>query len=681
MPGIPTKLVVADKVLKALGAAGGPQADLLKSADNLPFFYLGALGAALGDLIAARPEVGAAKPNTPYFQVWLPVLSMFAGTAAQGATAATGGVYKDLKQLRDTVNKLNEIVQKGFKGNAAQKDIQKIALIGMKDELEALPAAISDLQKVVGTLTTLRSSIGNTIFTGGPIPKSPPSTSWQVRDTLHGSHTGRFLRSLNKLATDEQQKAYALGAIVGYATDLCGNPFVNSVVGAPYRNQWWRHRWISNYIDTWVYGFYGLGGANKVLIQRSGVPNPLYTNWPNVCEASLHKRIELPGLSVDVLLDAFRANPKQPVPSVLPQPFVDFWKKAYEAAYGPPDPGSGIDNAGLQSAYAMVWLILWIQTSGEAIPCIPTDRIIYPNDCGTRPDWVAVDGSVTTGNGTVASPPTPKRDTDPSVAEIVSGIVMAILAVAAWVGTALVAAVEFLAAAVVLIADGVTDPDWDKLRCSVAWTLAFQSDLTNQLRELLTWAGLGFPYTKDLTHNDIAFVNAGMVTPTDAALNTVQSKGRSNIEPASRWNPNPVKPASNWANPPSEPPEPPNEAAYGTPPTWPFHFVDGLQPVPPPSGSPTGSPPGVPQQVNPQGSPPLVSDAVRFKTLQGLLNVPLINATVFFGNAVDVSMELILKTKPADFLDWDLDGDPGIAFPTWRLPTPTSPRSSSIPEP
>ena len=69
MPGIPTKLVVADLVLDRLRAAGGPQADLLRNADNRPFFYLGALGAALGDLIAARPDVGANNPNSPYFRV------------------------------------------------------------------------------------------------------------------------------------------------------------------------------------------------------------------------------------------------------------------------------------------------------------------------------------------------------------------------------------------------------------------------------------------------------------------------------------------------------------------------------------------------------------------------------------------------------------------------------------
>lgn len=679
MSGIPTKFVIADLVLDRLRAAGSPHADVLKNVDNVPFFYLGAIGAAFGDLIPARPELGARSPNTPYFQVWQQVLSMFAGSPAVGATPATPGVYKDLKQLRDTVNKLNGIVKKAVNGNAFEKDAQKIALANMVGELTDLTTAINDIKKTVATLASVRKQIGLGIFTSGPIPKSSPSTSWQVRDTLHGSHTGRFLQALHELASDDKQKAYALGATVGYAADLCGNPFINNLVGAPYRNHWWRHRWISNYVDTWVYGYYRQGGAKSVLITGSGVPAPFYTNWPNVCEAGLHKRIELPGLSVGALLDAVRDSGT--VPDVLPQPFVDFWMSAYGKAYGSPNPGSGIDTPGLQSAFAMTWLVLWIQTSGEAIPCIPGDQINYPDDCGARPPWVAVDGSVTTGNGTVVPAPDASQDTDPSVAEVISGIVLAILAVAAWVGTLLVAAVEALIAAAALAADGLTDPNWEELRCYVGWTLAFQNNLTNTLHDLLTWAGLAFPYTLALTHNDIEFTNSGVVSPADAALNTVLSKGRSITEPASRWRPSTV--GSNWANPPTEAPEPPNEFSYPVPPTWPFHFVDGFQPVPPPP-SPPGLPLGTPLQVNPINAPPisrpLIRDAIQFAIRRGMLNVPEIVGN-FFGNAVDVSLELIVKTSPSDFLDWDLDGDPGIGFPTWQLPTPTSPRSASIPEP
>jgi hypothetical protein len=679
MPGIPTKIVVADLVCKRLDAQGSPQAALLRNGDNLPYFYLGALGATLGDLMSARPEVGAGSPNSPYFQVWLPVLSMFAGTSAPGNAPASAGVYKDMKQLRDTLDKANTIISDAIGGNPVQKDIQKVKILGMVDELNGLTDIVNDLQKTVAALANLRTGIGKAIFTSGPQPKTAPSSGWQVRDTLHGSHTGQFLKALTEQAADDKQRAYALGATVGYATDLCGSPFINNVVGAPYRTHWWRQRWISNYIDTWVYGYYRAGGETAVQVPINGVPTPFYTDWPNLCSAGLHRNIELPGLSVDTLFDAIRTQ--QPVPAALPQPFVDYWKNAYQTAYGAPVAGGAVDDADLQSGYAMTWLILWLQTSGDAIPCIPGDQIPYPDNCGSRPPWVAVDGSVTTGNGTVTQPPKPQPDNDPSVAEVISGIVLAILAVAGWVGTLAEAGIEAIAAAV-LVADAETDPAWDALHCSMAWTLAYLDNFTNAMHDLLMWAGLGFPYTYMLAHNDIELLNTGTITPPDAALNTVLSKGRNPLEPASRWSPltNPggiLK--SNWANPPQEAPESPAEFAYPVPPTWPYHFINGLQFVPQPAPP---APPVPAQQINPipQGAPPLVRDRAQFTARQGALNAP-DSIGSLFGNAVDVSLELILNARPEEFLDWDLDGDPGIGFPTWQLPTAASPRSAGVPEP
>src|SRR5262249_57059553 len=84
------------------------------------------------------------------------------------------------------------------------------------------------------------------------------------------------------------------------------------------------------------------------------------------------------------------------------------------------------------------------------------------------------------------------------------------------------AGLELIAAGAALIADGETDPDWDQLRCYVGWVFAFLYNLTNALHELLKWSALGFPYTQDLAHNNIVFVNSGTVTPADCALNTVR---------------------------------------------------------------------------------------------------------------------------------------------------------------
>jgi hypothetical protein len=105
-----------------------------------------------------------------------------------------------------------------------------------------------------------------------------------------------------------------------------------------------------------------------------------------------------------------------------------------------------------------------------------------------------------------------------------------------------------------------------------------------------------------------------------------------------------------------------------------YHFVDGLEFV-------SNNQP--PQQINPlfslQGQP-LVRDINEWQARRGRLNQQDRHSS-FFGNAVEVSLELILNTKPKELLDWDLDGDPGIGFPTWELPGPGAQRNQSQPEP
>lgn len=661
MPGFPTKVVIADRVFDRLRLQGGPEAALLGSGDLLSFAYLGALGPDFGDLLPARPDAGASgASNSPYFQAWRPILRMFAGN--NSGAPGSRGVFRDLKQLHSTLLKLQDVVKR--------KD--KFDLLGMKSELEDLPNAIADLQAAVSGLATIRANIGLAILQGGPRAKVRPSRSWQARDTLHGSNTGVFLRALRELAasSDDNAKAFALGANVGYCTELCGSPYINSVVGAPYRNHWWRQRWISNYVDTWVWGYYSQGGAANVRM-AGVVPIPSYTNWPNVGESQLHKRLQF-SLDPDSLFGCIRDN--TPVPSVLPQPFLDYWKKAYETAYGAPDPGSGIDDAGLQSAVAMTWLITWIQTSGELIPNVPPDQINYPDDCGPRPPWVAVDGSVTTGSAPPTQPPPASKDLDPTVAEIISGIVLAILGVFALLTGNVAAGIGAIIVAVALIADGATEPDWEQLRCYTGWVLAYYYNLTNALHDLLKWSGFGYPYTLELNHDDIAF-SSGLITPADCAINTVRSQLPRGF-PASRW----AAISSNWARFPTEPIELPQQNAYPSDPTWPYHFVDGLEAVPPP---PPPAPQPPPNQINPlfflQNRPPLLRDGVEFAVRRANLNVAA-STSNFFGNAVDVSMEVILGTMPEELLNWDLDGDAGIGYPTWVLPDATLPRSASVPE-
>jgi hypothetical protein len=180
MPGIPTKFVIANLVLERLKADKKLPSELKNDA-NLPYFYLGAMGASFGDLMPALPEIGAAPPNSNYFQTWMPILQLLSGTPG------TPGVYQNLRQLRNTLVKLKFLIDNAIKGDAAAKEASKLALVTMIDELNALDGLIKTLTASVSSLAGLRISIGNTIRNGGPLSKTPPSSSWQIRDTLHQS--------------------------------------------------------------------------------------------------------------------------------------------------------------------------------------------------------------------------------------------------------------------------------------------------------------------------------------------------------------------------------------------------------------------------------------------------------------------------------------------------------------
>jgi hypothetical protein len=399
MTGIPTQFAVADLVLEARRAGGQP----VPADADLPFFYFGAVGATLGDFLPSRVEFGSAEPNSRVFAAWRPILRTLAGTPGNP------GLYANLATLREAINWIHDL--------AKQADIPaKVELVTNRSRLEALQGTINALQGQLGAVTSLQVTFANDVQavgrTDGTRWKVRPARRWRARNTLHGSHTGRFLQELRQRAAfsgDSRLVAYADGATIAYATAASGNPFVNGVVGGPHRNHWWRHRWISNHIDAWVWGYVEkrrnvrTSGGEIVFGMSGRVPNPTLPTWDNVCGAELQRRMTIGGINETVVLNAIAAG--TPLPAHLPAALVKLWLDSYEAAHGTPPPGSGIDAAGVESAFSLTWLTLWIGTSAGFLTCTP--QVNLPDTCGDKPDWVDVDGSVVLPGGQVIAPPQP----------------------------------------------------------------------------------------------------------------------------------------------------------------------------------------------------------------------------------------------------------------------------------
>jgi hypothetical protein len=262
-----------------------------------------------------------------------------------------------------------------------------------------------------------------------------------------------------------------------------------------------------------------------------------------------------------------------------------------------------------------------------------------------------------------AAPPTPSAPS-PSAAEIASAIVAAILAIVAFATGNIGAGIGLLAAGVAII-DNATDPDWDELRCHLGWVDVYLQSLENALRDMLVAAGLARPFAVSLRHNPASFALAGVAEPLGAALNTCRPRADRGY-PRSVWNPFAGGTfQSSWLAYPLEPTENPTTRAYIAGTWWPNHFLDGFTFTRVVAADGTVTYPSVqanPLGVDAGGRPFVLAADVwdEHRTIVSDGGSP--DRT--FGNATDIATALVQQGDGA-WLDWDLDGDRGLSWPTW----------------
>jgi hypothetical protein len=226
-------------------------------------------------------------------------------------------------------------------------------------------------------------------------PEPPPPDQLYLRDLLHWRRTGTFLRVLvetGQASGDLRREAYAYGYLTSYAGKVCGSPFVNSIVGGPYRTQWWRHRYINNHVDAWVFGHYEH--------DPHGTPGPADPGWAGLCDAKLHRKLSKTIIEPTVfevkaqdlpparpgdpdpvqtamaegdrdpvaIMDVLRGK-QTPSPWLLDKDFCTFWFESMRAAYGDLLPGRWIMTISperqqtiLTFAFLRAWMVLWFQT-------------------------------------------------------------------------------------------------------------------------------------------------------------------------------------------------------------------------------------------------------------------------------------------------------------------------------
>jgi hypothetical protein len=230
MPGLGTHLLVLDKVRNRLIQSTNPVhsgAGML-IASHPEFAYL---GAAAQDLLYLAPDTSAK------FQQAADVLVKLADVIAPLVKLEQMYVDPITAQIDQGLNWVTQGLYGAFQATA------ETFAVTVETLLESLLVLAVDPWELVFPSPPL--SQGHRTIDG--------ANSWYWGDMVHYRCTGRFSQTLYNLAKatqDDRLVAFALGSVTHIGADVTVHPFVNAVVGAPYRNHPHRHHFVENFVET-----------------------------------------------------------------------------------------------------------------------------------------------------------------------------------------------------------------------------------------------------------------------------------------------------------------------------------------------------------------------------------------------------------------------------------------------
>ncbi len=645
MPGIATQMVILERTIERMANSGDTAqedaAQIMK--DHHPYAYLGAIGPALADFIPGDP-IDPSMPslgNSPYASVWAQVLAIAGGDGS----ATDPGALSVIGQFKFFLNKIIGIVDDEDLG--ALKDMRDNGEVAQIETLAASLKVIVDglVPRVVAIGSGITQGMKPAVNVATTQPTPIPET-WTAREYLHWKRPGQFAQALAARARasgDPRFLAYAYGYLCSFAGSVSGSPFVNSTIGASYRQQWWRYRWVNNYVDTWAFGYYSSGAS-----MSGDAPTPPYKNWAALCDAGLQKRLDFGSIDpVEIMKDLREGTP---FPKLLPDDFADYWMTAWQDAYGPPPLGSRFGASLLNGAMIMTWMKLWFQTSGEVIGCNPAPPMAPPGDCGGAPSWV--DPNVPGDSGSGEQPAIPQPESDPDVGEIVTGIILALLGAASLFFGGGLAGAAAIGIGVGLVIDGATEINWAKLRCDLYWLQMYLYNGLKALHDLMTLGAFSHPYPSELALDSTTVSLLGIPYTYDSGKRLTKSRilgpeklmSELHIEfdgrfPAERWSGG----LGDWVQTPTGIEQPETTGYLNR--AYPPFFIDD-------------------DSANPLTAD---SDVVTGTTWPpGERRLPGSDVPVTFANAVANAITLIAKAGDP-LPDWNLDADRGMAWLTWAF--------------
>jgi hypothetical protein len=538
MPNLAFHFEVLKEVITERAAAGDPLAKKLvqNNFNNslMPFAVLGAMGpdtlrympisSALAKFLSGLVPVATSGVALTPAQIQTKVMAAQAALEAITSTSATkaqqalayelyfnpvGAIYSVLFTtvvipLWPIFAKVNSVLDQ-FAVIVQNQD--QIALLEFVSTLEDLKNVSSQTVGVTSTVTVLRAVIG-AIITEGPWmemnqPFPPPADASLDRrhEFLRWHHTGTFARNLQANAASENQKAFAFGWLCHVATSVTAEPFINNIVGGPYRTHWWRNRLAGNFVDSWTFGFFE---QNPLPTMTGDDPSPIYCDpntgdgWPSLCDANLQSQFNVANLggpaSPGVIPDAVSAMASGDVSAVLasspfPQEISSLFSKTINQTYPlATQPIVGLDSSNtpipafasdtFARAYVGAFAVYWFMTSGGGVvgnnPAgVPTGQ--------PEPTWIS---SLNTQ--------TPQTPSLTQAGLSIGGIICALLELIIGAIATIFGAPEIGIVAIIALTQ-TSIIDWSTVANELFWVRKVFADEANLLRDALVWSGLAYP--------------------------------------------------------------------------------------------------------------------------------------------------------------------------------------------
>lgn len=455
---------------------------------------------AVEDLLPLIKEIWAKPVSTMYTLILGP----------SGIDVATN--WPLLTQVQELLNTIATIVSSQNEIGLAEQVGNLQSLSGKTGGFSAIPKRLEAVAKEFAFIIALGPWEEEPDFAalsalpGAPsLPAQDDQAGCRLYEFLRWHRAGDFASNLTSRAQTPAQKAFAEGWTCHYAASVAGEPFVNNIVGGPYRTHWWRNMLVGNFVDAWIFGFLGTPAT-----MSGDTPTPAYGSWRSICDAKLHEdfnlagslKVPAPSVGVPAAVNALVTGNITAALPVLPAELVeisDLFQEALTATYSPAElaligassqPEVGVTftpTALLPAAFTGAFAVYWFLTSGTGV--FANNTLAPPPSvaCGSTPPAFVSSGG-TPSVGSIINP-----------AGAACAVIMAILALLALVTGDLPGALAALAAAA-----AAPVINWGTLGCDLWWITKGVLEGANALRDSLVFAGLAYPPPILLGGTDVA---------------------------------------------------------------------------------------------------------------------------------------------------------------------------------